>query len=103
MKPSQRPLDSYSPQESLDYACFLVAAGSLVWINHHPEATVSMYPLLAGYIEFRYHDELDLALGNLVALGHACPPKYYNSEEFWRWIRHIAKTIHYNDPDIPQT
>lgn len=80
----------------------LVAAGSQAWIIHHPEAAASMYQSLAGYVEFRYHNELDLALGCLVQLGHACPSESFNSEEFWRWIRYIAKTIHYNDPDIPQ-
>lgn len=90
-----------SPQEGLDYACQLIASGSRAWALKNPETAPSMYQKLAGYVEFRYNNELELALGCLVKLGRACPPDCFQSEVFWRQIRWVAQECKVRDPDIP--
>lgn len=92
-----------SPQEGLDYACLLITSGTREWAIKHPEEALILYHTLTGYIEFRYHNELELALGCLVQMGRVCPPNSFQSEIFWRQLRWVAEVCKIQNIYFPET
>ena len=85
------PLATSSTEDGLDFACNLAVSGILAIAEHNPAKAPVLLRYLAQYVEFRYVNELVLALEYLADIGNMLEQSAFCSEQFWAQIRWVAQ------------
>ena len=84
-------LATSSTEDGLDFACNLAVSGILAIAEHNPAKAPALLRYLAQYIEFRYVNELVLALEYLADIGNMLEQGSFCSDQFWAQIRWVAQ------------
>jgi len=80
--------------EGLDFACNLVASDIVLAADSHPELTIEILRVLAGYIRLRYAGEDECAFEFLEILGrHAEHVPTFPKDQFWSQMSWLAKQL----------
>ena len=87
----QQNVATSSTEEGLDFACNLAASGILAIAERNPAKAPVLLRYLAQYVEFRYVNELVLALEYLADIGNLLEQSSFSSEKFWAQIRWVAQ------------
>lgn len=80
-------------EDGLDFACNLAVSGILAIAEHNPAKAPVLLRYLAQYVQFRYVNELVLALEYLTDIGNMLEQSAFCSEQFWEQIRWVARHI----------
>ncbi len=95
----QQNLATSSTEDGLDFACNLAVSGILAIAEHNPAKAPALLRLLAQYVEFRYVNELVLALEYLADIGNMLEQSSFCSEQFWTQMRWVAQHMELDEAE----
>ena len=84
-------LATSSAEDGLDFACNLAVSGILAIAEQKSAKAPVLLRYLAQYVQFRYVNQLVLALEYLADIGNMLEQGSFSSDQFWAQMRWLAQ------------